>query len=360
MAEYTPTPLGGKSTETSLDVANQAMRAMPWYTDLLKSMGQTPNNVQLNDQQRKQVLTAARAHGFDVSNEGMQIDESGNIDKRGHKIRNTLIVAGIAAATIATMGAAGAFAGAAGAAGAAGGAGAGAAGAAGTAGGVLGSTAIGTGAIGGIAGGTGLAAGTTAAGLGTAGTLGTAAKMGALLSGGKGASGYLNTAGQVAGMLGDVSAGRAAGRVGEANAAAEQNRAALDRSRLEADARAAALKRPGERAANSVRGDLLANAQDVSFNLPSTIPQMTINGGMRPSMFSANTRALGQDMSAQALAGQRANDDLLPLPTTVATPQAGRLDNILNTAATVGTIGSAIPYRRTPRPGDPDYVAPGR
>jgi hypothetical protein len=108
-------PIDSKQTETTLDNANVAMRTMPWYQDMLRSMGQTPNNVQLDDNQRKQVLVAARAHGFDVSNKGMQIDASGNIDKRGHALRNTLIVAGIAGATIATMGAAGVFAAGAGA-----------------------------------------------------------------------------------------------------------------------------------------------------------------------------------------------------------------------------------------------------
>lgn len=75
------------------------------------------------------------------------------------------------------------------------------------------------------------------------------------------------------------------------------------------------LEAPGMRAGNAVRGDILANAQDASFNLPSTIPKMSINGGLRPSMFSANTRALGGEMSAQALAQQRAGDTFAPLPT---------------------------------------------
>lgn len=358
MAEPT---LGGHATEATLDQANIGMRAMPWYQTLIRSFGQNPNNVKLSDTQRRQVLKAAQANGFVIDEGDMQIDESGNIDKKGHALRNTLIVAGIAGATLATMGAAGAFAGAAGA-GAAGGAGAGAAGA----GGVLGSTAIGTGALGGIAGGTGLAGAGTAAGLTGAGTLtagggGLLSAAGRLASGGRGARGYLDTAGQVANVLGDLSAGRAAGRADEALLAQGQERAALDRHRAELDARAAALTRPGARATNSVRGDILANAQDVVLNLPSTIPQTTISGGLRPSMFSANTRELGRDMSAQALAGQRANDDLLAPPPLIEAPQAGKLDSILNTAATVGTLASAIPYRvprRIPVPGDPDYYPP--
>lgn len=76
-----------------------------------------------------------------------------------------------------------------------------------------------------------------------------------------------------------------------------------------------ALSAPGKRAGNAVRGDILANAQDASIDLPSTIPKTTISGGLRPSMFSANTRALGGEMSAQALSQQRAGDTFAPLPT---------------------------------------------
>jgi hypothetical protein len=84
---------------------------------------------------------------------------------------------------------------------------------------------------------------------------------------------------------------------------------------LELDQRRYALDAPGKRAGNSVRGDILANAQDVTFDLPSTIPKINVAGGLRPSMFSANTRALGGEMSAQALAEQRKGDAFGPLPT---------------------------------------------
>lgn len=84
--------------------------------------------------------------------------------------------------------------------------------------------------------------------------------------------------------------------------------------RLDLDQKHYALDAPGKRASNSVRGDILANAQDVSFDLPSTIPKIGISGGLRPSMFSANTRALGGEMSAQALAQQRKGDSFPQLP----------------------------------------------
>ncbi len=79
-----------------------------------------------------------------------------------------------------------------------------------------------------------------------------------------------------------------------------------------------ALAAPGRRAGNSVRGDILANAQDVSINLPSTIPKTTISGGLRPSMMSPATRELGGLMSTQALEQQKAGDKFAPLPTVPA------------------------------------------
>jgi hypothetical protein len=188
------------------------MRSMPWYQDLLRSMGVDPNGpVNLSDNQRRQVLQGAQQNGFVVDEGSMHIDESGNFDKNSHAVRNTLIVAGIAAATIATMGAAGAFSGGAAAGGA--GAGAGAAGA----GGALASTPIGTGMIGGIAGGTGLGAG--------AGTLGsTAATLGGLGSAGS----WLKTAGTVGEILGNAAQGAHAGRMMDTNAAYGANRNIID------------------------------------------------------------------------------------------------------------------------------------
>lgn len=101
----------GKPSEQSIDTVNQWMRASPWYNDLLKSWGQDPRNVHLNNDQKKQVVRAAQAQGVVVDEGKMEVDPSGNFNPKGHKLRNTLIVAGIAGATIATMGAAGAFSG---------------------------------------------------------------------------------------------------------------------------------------------------------------------------------------------------------------------------------------------------------
>jgi hypothetical protein len=192
----TPNPqLGyGQPTEVGIDKVNIWMRSQPWYQDLLRSWHQDPSNVHLNDSQKQQIVRQAQANGVVVDEGHMEVDPSGNFNPIGHKLRNTLIVAGIAAATIATMGAAGAFSGAA-AAGSAG-AGAGGGAAAAGAGGTLGSTVIGAGFVPGIAGGTGLAAGAGAGAATAAGTGGALATAGHFLGSQAGAS-VLGTAGNI-------------------------------------------------------------------------------------------------------------------------------------------------------------------
>lgn len=102
------------ATAATIDQANQAMRVMPWYQDMLHGWGMSTNAGQaptLNDSQRQQLLRAAQAHGFQVDEGHMNMDAHGNFHNNGHALRNTLIVVGLAAATIATMGAAGMFSG---------------------------------------------------------------------------------------------------------------------------------------------------------------------------------------------------------------------------------------------------------
>jgi hypothetical protein len=61
------------------------------------------------------------------------------------------------------------------------------------------------------------------------------------------------------------------------------------------------LSAPQSRAANSVRGDILANVQDVGFDAPAGVNVTSFSGGLRPSLLSGNSRALGQQMSKEAL-----------------------------------------------------------
>lgn len=208
-----------------------------------------------------------------------------------------------------------------------------------------------------------------------------AAAGGGALAGGKVAD-ALGLGGQAAGAL---ASGRAAGRVSEAGVNQDQDRLALQRYQTQvgatnaqnsfnlgaanyglnaADAdlsrRKFALDAPGQRARNSVRGDILANAQDVSIATPFAKP--SISGGLRPSMFSGNTRALGSAMSADALAGQQKGDTFDALPSTPSyvappsapgltpLPQAGGVDKFLTTAGTLGSFADLLAkYKLTDR-----------
>lgn len=108
----------GNRAETSIDTFNQWLRAQPEYTKLIQSFGQSPDNVHLNDGQKQQVVRLAQSLGavVDEGGNGQEVDDSGNFRAKGHKLRNTLIVAGIAGAALLTMGAAGVLGGGAGAA----------------------------------------------------------------------------------------------------------------------------------------------------------------------------------------------------------------------------------------------------
>jgi hypothetical protein len=115
MAPYSV--LGGQS-EATIDQANIAMRGSPWYQTQMRAWGQDPGHPTLTSWQSDQIRRLAQANGYKIDEGNIEVDDHGNFNPKGHKLRNTLIVVGLAAATIATMGAAGAFAGAAGASGA--------------------------------------------------------------------------------------------------------------------------------------------------------------------------------------------------------------------------------------------------
>lgn len=130
------------------------------------------------------------------------------------------------------------------------------------------------------------------------------------------------------------------------------------------------LAAPGERAGNAVRGDILSRAQDVAIaGAPGGLPIPTISGGLRPSMFSGTTRALGTNMTNQALSEQQKGDQFGALPSVpdytapppyispgappplTDLPAAGVGSTILNTAGTIGTLADILArYRRRQMP----------
>jgi len=220
----------------------------------------------------------------------------------------------------------------------------------------------GAGAAGGgaAAGGGGAAAG----GGGGASTFLSAAKTGSTgygilkaLVGGSGAGGNgPSVASSLATTAGSIEAQRAAALVAAARTQQVQDELAQRRAEL-------ALKAPRLEASNAVRGDVLANAQDVHITAPSTIPVPTITGGLRPSMFSDATRQLGGVMSRNALAHQLSGDDV---PNLTPLPKAGTGDTALQYlgygAGFLNALQPLLPGgggRPGTTPPGPGYGAPG-
>jgi hypothetical protein len=132
----------------------------------------------------------------------------------------------------------------------------------------------------------------------------------------------------------------------------------------------------GQRASNSVRGDILANAQDARFSGNSRIPQFSFSGGLRPSMFSGNTRQLGAEMSREALLDQLKGNptpfsslpeadysrilDAKPIPGATPLPEGSRMDAILQAIGQYGGLAAAGmgAYQQAAKPQQPMVQPP--
>jgi hypothetical protein len=188
--------------------------------------------------------------------------------------------------------------------------------------------------------------------------------------------GLIQTGAQLAGS---IAASKAQGRAAEATInqrqdQGAQNAYATDKSLdLEAMVRAqqaeldrmkgvmseydTKLSAPQSRAANSVRGDILANVQDVGVSAPDGVNVTSFSGGLRPSLLSGNSRALGQQMSKEALldalsgGGPTPFSGMKPMdlssitgrtaPEQTELPQASGMDKVLENIALYGGLASA-------------------
>lgn len=355
----------GGASEASIDAVNQWMRSAPWYRELLASMGVNPDRpVHLTSVQKQQIVQGAQQHGVVVDEGDIEVDDGGNFNPKGHKLRNTLIVAGIAAASIATMGAAGVFSGAATAPLASTTAGT----LAGIEGAPFGLTAAGAAGLGTATAVPALAGGATGLGAAGAGALAESAgpyAMGTgpgLVAGGGISPGvlgtmgsYLDKAGTMSDALGGWNRGLQQGRENETLYNQRQDRNAIDHYTAETNAARLNLLAPQARGQTSVQGDILANAKPFSWtgstrmvgNIP--VPQST--GGLSPDLFSDNTRALGNEMSANALADNRRlpyGDAIGSPPSLTPVVKAGTGSNILSGASAALNLWNAV--RGTARP----------
>jgi len=154
---------------------------------------------------------------------------------------------------------------------------------------------------------------------------------------------------------GSIEQGRMKGLIDQAKLQQEQDQLGLNRTNagvnvgnLDLAQKKAALSAPGALANQSVRGDVLANAQDATVSgLPSYIHVPTQTGGLRPSMLSASSRALGGQMSRNALAdstsGKFTNMPALPtVPTATPLPESNGMDKILQGTAIGGSFLNAL------------------
>lgn len=133
--------------------------------------------------------------------------------------------------------------------------------------------------------------------------------------------------------------------------------AQLDRASGQLKEYEAKLAAPQQRASNSVRGDILANVQDVGFDAPAGVNVTSFSGGLRPSLLSENSRALGGQMSKEALMDALDGKDPTPFsdmapvdlssitgrtsPTQTALPQASGMDKVLEAIGMYGGLASA-------------------
>jgi hypothetical protein len=158
------------------------------------------------------------------------------------------------------------------------------------------------------------------------------------------------------------------------NALGNQSAEQIAHAGIDMDRRKFALSAPSVRAGQSVRGSIMQNAQPVKLSgLPDRVASRipTIEGGLSPAMFSADTRALGGELSRKALIDQLKGDEfsplqttdfksgVLPLPKLEEYQKAGLLEKILgglgiagSVAGGAGEIWGGMQKKRSYEPGD--------
>lgn len=166
------------------------------------------------------------------------------------------------------------------------------------------------------------------------------------------------------GALGGVASGRQQGRETEATFQQRQDQLAQGRYQNELDAARLNLQAPTMRAQQSVRGDILANAQPFQITgtrMMGRIPIPTTTGGLSPALFSDDTRSLGRMLSAGAVGQQGVNDGraIEAPPQLTPLPRVGRGGGLLNLISQIAPFLSLIPSGNSsedgftpPRPGN--------
>jgi hypothetical protein len=139
--------------------------------------------------------------------------------------------------------------------------------------------------------------------------------------------------------------------------------AELDKAKGQLSEYETRLSAPQSRASNAVRGDILANVQDATVSAPEGVNVTTFGGGLRPSLLSGNSRALGAQMSKEALLDALSGSpmpfsDMAPVdlssitgrsaPEQTALPQPNTMDRVMEAIGTYGGMASALANSQRP------------
>jgi hypothetical protein len=132
--------------------------------------------------------------------------------------------------------------------------------------------------------------------------------------------------------------------------------AELDKAKGQLSEYETRLSAPQSRASNAVRGDILANVQDVGVSAPDGVNVTSFSGGLRPSLLSGNSRALGAQMSKEALLDALTGSptpfsDMAPVdlssitgrsaPAQTPLPQPSGMDRVMEQIGLWGGLASA-------------------
>lgn len=163
---------------------------------------------------------------------------------------------------------------------------------------------------------------------------------------GGGSSSPSTPAGNVGLTAADIEKARLNGLVAQTTAQQRQDQLAQEKYLNEITGKKFELSAPGQEAANSARGDVLANAQDATISgLPSWVKSQmpTVTGGLRPGLLSDSSRQLGSQMSRNALLRTMNGSDAAPTnPDLTALPSSTKYDAILQGLSTGGGFLNAI------------------
>lgn len=163
---------------------------------------------------------------------------------------------------------------------------------------------------------------------------------------GAGSMGKLASIGKIAGgiapILGAASGAQATGKRLDANTNMRRDELALDRYKTQQAA-------PELRRKSAVKASMTANASPVHMGRDASGKRSVTGGYANPGLINQDTRALGDDMTHQALLQQLQHGADIPAITPA--PKSGVMDKLLGGGAMASSILGAVPgFLGKPKP----------